>query len=300
LYLPHEKPREDGKYNLNKLDAEIRLRHLFQGDADTHRWAKKASDGYEHSYDPLWTVRDRAVQAAQASLGYLRSAILDYGGLDASYKAQLVGDYLIHPHTNKVHIAVQGELRGPASQLDQIEALPNIQLFHEPDQLGVDPFGDAHLVFRTGVRAEGLPEGVELQPDPPEIVALPGTVNGTELITGDSQETVAEGQARLSWQTVVRNGREVMSITDASLQNVPVRAQPRDVVSVDPLHEYRVVHVDGHAAGITQERLAAIFIRYQSELAADGWELLCLIPSALDESLTLVCRREAALPDPEE
>jgi len=300
-YLPHEKPRADGKYNLGKLDAEIRLRHLFQDDAETHKWAKRASDAYEHSFDPLWEVRDQAVRATDTSLGYLRSAIFEYSGVHSDYKDLLIGEYFVHPHTNQVHIGLQGDLTGPTAELNLIKSFPDIQITHEPIQFGADPIGDARVAFKTGIRAEGLPEGVEFHPDGPEIVALPGTAGRTELVVSGSQEGLTDADNRLNWESDVRRGREVMTITSAGVIGLPISAQWMEVVSVDPKHEYRVVHVDGEAAQPRQERLTTIFMRYQSELTDDGWELLCIIPSSQDESLTLVCRRDAAsLTDPDE
>jgi hypothetical protein len=296
-YLPNVKPICDGTIDLNKLGGEIRLRHLFKGDAETHRWAKQASDSYEHSYDPLWKVRDRAVRAVEASLGYLRSAILECSGVNTEYLDMLLGEYFAHPHTNQVHIGLRGDLTGPATDLNRIDPFPEIQLTHEPVQFGVDVIGDARVVFKTGIRAEDLPNGVEFHPDRPEIVALLGTADGTELIVSESQEDLTVADNLLDWESEVRSGREVMSITSAGLIGVPISAQSVEVVSVDSKHEYRVVHMNGEAARLSQERLTRIFIKYQSELAEDGWELLCIIPSRHDESLTLICRRDALAAD---
>jgi len=91
-----------------------------------------------------------------------------------------------------------------------------------------------------------------------------------------------------------------MSITSDGLLGAPITAQQLEVVSVDSQYEYRVVHVNGEDARLKQERLTRIFVKYQSELAEDGWELLCIIPSRQDESLILVCRRDESSDEPSE
>ena len=90
-----------------------------------------------------------------------------------------------------------------------------------------------------------------------------------------------------------------MSITSAGLFGVPISAQPLDVVPADSQHVYRVIHVNADAANLSQERLTRIFIKYQSELSEDGWEMLCIIPSRQDELFTLVCRRDASPTQPD-
>jgi hypothetical protein len=167
-------------------------------------------------------------------------------------------------------------------------------------QFGVDALGDARVAFKTGIRVDGLPQGVEFHPEVPEIVALPGTVDGTDLVVSGSQQDLAHADNRLNWEAEVRRGRKVMSVTGTDLFGIPISAQPLEAVSVDSNHQYRVVHVNGETANLSQERLTRIFIKYQSKLAEDGWELLCIIPSRQDESLTLVCRRDASASDPNE
>lgn len=299
-YLPDKQPREDGKYNLSNLDAEIRLRHLFQGDQQIHKWAREASDSHEHSFHPLWKVRDHAVKAADASLKYLRAAIFEYSGVDTEYQTVLLDSYFADPHINKAQFGLQGVLRGPAAQLDLIDSFPDIQLHQDMLHFGMDTIGDAKVGFRTAIQKGQLPEGVEFYPDSPEIVALPGTVGDTNLVISGSQDGLANAESQMSWQSEMRNGRNILSIAHMELVQAAMTAQRLEVVSVDEKYEYKAVHVDGQAANLGRQSLTDIYLRYQAELAEDGLELLCIIPSTPDESVILVCRTDAGATEPAE
>ena len=74
------------KWNIekDKLDPEVRRRILFQGDDESYRNAKAASDSYEHSYEPLPKVRTLAAAVREKTAHYLRSAIIDLAEVEAS------------------------------------------------------------------------------------------------------------------------------------------------------------------------------------------------------------------------
>ena len=145
-------------------DAEIRLRHLFQGDRTTYRLAKKASDEYEHSFEPLWKVRDKALKALELAAGYLRQSILQYSGLDEEIQMILLHDYFKLPYNSFVQSSIRGELLGTGNALDQLASFPDIDWETEVYQLGVDEEQDATLGFRTriAVRRNRLPDGFKM------------------------------------------------------------------------------------------------------------------------------------------
>lgn len=66
----------EGKLHATLL-AEARRRLLFQGDMETHRHAKAASDGFEHGFAEYAQIRESAVGARDKAALYLRNAILN-------------------------------------------------------------------------------------------------------------------------------------------------------------------------------------------------------------------------------
>jgi hypothetical protein len=80
-----------GKETINQyLDHEVRKRILFQNDADTHRKAKKASDGLEHGLTNFGALRPFAREVIVLTAKYLRTAILDLAGLDQDRKETIL------------------------------------------------------------------------------------------------------------------------------------------------------------------------------------------------------------------
>lgn len=60
-----------------KLDSEVRLRLLFQNDADCYIKAKDASDGFEHGYKSFADIHTIAKETLEKTAFYLRSGILN-------------------------------------------------------------------------------------------------------------------------------------------------------------------------------------------------------------------------------
>lgn len=58
------------------LDAQVRLDNIFESDVDTHRTAKKASDGLEHGFLNLSEVAKHAIASADKTFHYVRKTIL--------------------------------------------------------------------------------------------------------------------------------------------------------------------------------------------------------------------------------
>jgi hypothetical protein len=81
----------------SQLENEGRLRLLFQGDSDTHREAKAASDGLEHGYLTFADVQKHAEAAKAKTAEYLRTAILRLMGLDEATRDELLTDEFSTP-----------------------------------------------------------------------------------------------------------------------------------------------------------------------------------------------------------
>jgi len=61
---------------------KVRKDVLFKGDADCHRSAKRASDGFEHGFLPYDRISESAVKARDKTASYLRDSIIDLLDLD--------------------------------------------------------------------------------------------------------------------------------------------------------------------------------------------------------------------------
>lgn len=107
--------------DIKKLDSEIRLRILFEGDEDTFKKAREASDGFEHGFKELDDIKAIAVDKAEISASYLRKAILRYlGASEATLKILLEKPYNI-PFITKYHRACFGKLRAKKINLKEVD-----------------------------------------------------------------------------------------------------------------------------------------------------------------------------------
>ncbi len=70
--------------------AEVRRRVLFQGDPETHKHAKAASDGFEHGFADYVELRNRALAARHRTAAYLRSAIIDLVAINGEDRTTLL------------------------------------------------------------------------------------------------------------------------------------------------------------------------------------------------------------------
>jgi hypothetical protein len=100
-----------------QLDAEVRRRILFQGDSDTLRDAKKASDGFEHGFLDFEVVLAHARDSWLKTSEYLRAAILDLSGVDAETQKTLVSPPFDSPLRSHITRYFWGRLVGETNDL---------------------------------------------------------------------------------------------------------------------------------------------------------------------------------------
>lgn len=280
---------------LNDLDGEIRRRHLFQGDDFTYKLAKEASDGYEHSFNPLWKVRDQAVQALERAAGFLRRAIFDYSGIDAAAKDAMLHEYFSLPFDASLRLFLTGELTGTPEALDGMDHYPDIQWISEPLQRGIDEEGDAQVGFGTRIIAANLPPGVTFKPTAIDLYASSAMVRGTAVQAGTSRSALSDQSPATPWTDVKDSGRLTSAIRISEVFDQHIRSEGENAVSFDALSEYRVETVSLPEAGIDQEDMRRSAETLRATMARDGWELVCALPQAGGLALRLVFRR--ALPE---
>jgi hypothetical protein len=76
----------------SELGARIRLGDVFHDDADTHRAAREASDGFEHGYMDMSEVHRRARLSTEQTFGHVRRAVLGLLDLEAEVRDRIM-DY---------------------------------------------------------------------------------------------------------------------------------------------------------------------------------------------------------------
>ena len=280
---------------LNDLDGEIRRRHLFQGDDPTFKLAKEASDGYEHSFNPLWKVRDQAVQALERAAEYLRRGIFDCSGIDPAAKDAMLHAYFRLPFDATLRLFLTGELTGTPEALDGMDDYPDIQWSSEPLQRGVDEEGDAQVGFGTRIAAANLPPGVAFKPTGIDVFASPAMARGTALVAGSSRSALSDQSPSTPWTDVKDSGRPTSAIRISDVFDQHIRTEGENAISFEAQSEYRVESVSLPETGIDKEDMLRSAERLRATMARDGWELLCALPQAGDLALRVVLRR--ALPE---
>lgn len=94
----------------SQLENEARLRLIFKGDTSTHSDAKDASNAYEHGDNNFGPIYQKSYRCRDASLKYLREAIIDLLNLDGPTSAALSSPPLTIPPAPGGMIAITGEL----------------------------------------------------------------------------------------------------------------------------------------------------------------------------------------------
>lgn len=85
--------KEDGRLSIDAfLDAEARLRLVFQGDRDCCQLAKGTSDHFEHGFSNAGSLYKGAGECLVATARYLREAILSLVDISAESRDVLLGD----------------------------------------------------------------------------------------------------------------------------------------------------------------------------------------------------------------
>lgn len=250
--------------NLNDLDGEIRRRHLFQGDDRTYKLAKQASDGYEHSFNPLWKVRDQAVQALEPAAEYLRRGIFDYSGIDAPVKDAMLNEYFSLPLDATLTLSLTGELDGTPDALDAMDDYPDIQWGGEPLQRGVDEEGDAQTGFRHRIAAN-LPADVTFKPTGIAMNASRAVAQGTAVLAGTTQSALSNEDSATHWGEVTDGGRAASAVQTGAIFDQSIRTDGENAISFDAVTEYRVETVLWPETGIDLEDIHRSVERLQTE-----------------------------------
>lgn len=277
--------------NPNALDGEIRRRHFFQGDDAVYKLAKAASNAYEHSFSPLWEVREQAVKAVEPAGTYLRVAIFDLLGLDDKVKALLLSPQFERPYNGWMDTSLHGVLSGPSTAVESIEGYPEIEIYNEHFQLGVDSEEDAAIGQRTRIAASNLPPGVSFKPSSMSITASPSITEDMGLLTNTSEAELMKS-GTTAWQETTVSGRPVSSIQISDLLGDPIHTEWRSGISFDPSLEYRVETTKMPEKGVDRADLLRSAERVRQERVLEGWEPVCALAGPEKGSVSILYKRD--------
>lgn len=173
------------------LSAEIRCRVLFQGDRETYRNAKRASDGFEHGFLDFARIRGFASEARDKTATYLRQAILDIPQIDRTIRDEMLASPRDIPLRSHLTRYIWGELVGdgtdpalPDQEYPVLEWKSRLQSLLRkddgtyvatPDEGMTVRISDSYVFGPRRFEVWG-PAGLEAQPAPGE-----ASGEGTEL-----------------------------------------------------------------------------------------------------------------------
>jgi hypothetical protein len=169
------------EYGLSgQVDAEVRRRVLFQEQDEVYQGAKRASDGFEHGFMPMATVREGAIRHRDALSVLVRRATFDLIGVDPAAVAALLTETRDHPvaaisaqrYWRTTLVGATADLAAPT------ENYPRFRIFESFDDAGtredgsveVSPRYTIQLVAGEGVVAQGG-QWQTFLPGPPEAPA---------------------------------------------------------------------------------------------------------------------------------
>lgn len=100
-----------------QLAPEIRRRILFQEDNESYQKAKRASDGYEHSYMPFDQIHYEASEIHNRTAHYLRQAIIELGNIKEPTRTTLLSPPFDKPFPLGFVKYIHGHLIGNSDDL---------------------------------------------------------------------------------------------------------------------------------------------------------------------------------------
>jgi hypothetical protein len=112
VHASRETLAADWGIELKRLDAEVRRRLIFHGDDEAFEAARKASDGFEHSFLDFELARDLSRQVRDSASVHIRSSVIELAGLTDPARAALLAPPRDTPIRSFLTRYVWGEIIG--------------------------------------------------------------------------------------------------------------------------------------------------------------------------------------------
>jgi len=162
---------------IEDLDATIRKRLLFCDDIESHRAAKRASDGVEHGFLDFDEVRPLATAVRDKVAGYLRQAIIRLLGVPADVVRELLEKPYERPLGIEGYIRyLRGHLLAEHNELAaEGQEYPLVEWRFGIKQFSLSEAGEMKLTFSQSITPR-LGEGVSFRPRSVEVYGPEGIV----------------------------------------------------------------------------------------------------------------------------
>jgi hypothetical protein len=153
------------------LDGEARRRLIFHGDGECQRDTVNASDGFEHGFEELDTVRKLAIKARDAGAAqHVRRAIFELMELDPATTTTLTSGRYDKPRANwPITRYMRGTLIGPAHALaaageayPMVKWSPQVKEFVKADSGAYNVTFDENMTLSCGAEVQFRPERFEV------------------------------------------------------------------------------------------------------------------------------------------
>jgi hypothetical protein len=144
----------------SEIAAWFRRERVFHGDTDTHREAKKASDGFEHGYLEFPQLQKHAGGAALATFKHIRQTILETLDVPQPVQERLLARAPLD--TKSFTDLVEGHFVGPLRGLAAAgERHPFLEWERNPAKAWRDDEGGFHCMYPCTVGPLHCADGVE-------------------------------------------------------------------------------------------------------------------------------------------
>jgi hypothetical protein len=153
-----------GLWNIEKpqLDGEVRVRLIFQGDADCYRQARKTSDGLEHMFKSFRELHGSARACRDATAAHVREAILTSLELPAEVVEQLTGEPFAKPvELRKLQHIMGGTITGPPL-IEDLHAHPHLRGTSVIGDVVANEDGTYQYTFTSEGYKVWAPDGIRL------------------------------------------------------------------------------------------------------------------------------------------
>src|SRR5215211_3677316 len=188
---------QDWGIDVSQLDAEVRRRIIFQGNASVQDELNAISDAFEHGYRPIPELRSRAASVVNDAARLVRAGILKACKLDSLSTATLLGPPFeeVQP-MYPITAVVKGKLRGGGSDLAAPgERHPVIEW--ESSVVGVQQAEGSRANYQIEARStrNRLGHGIEFEIEQIGFVVPPGVNVSQEPVQLRTPNKTGHGRA---------------------------------------------------------------------------------------------------------
>jgi hypothetical protein len=282
---------------IQELDGTLRREILFNGDSETHRNAKKASDGMEHGFLSYADIRPLAESVRDKTASYLRRTIVKLLQLPPQIELELLKSPYDEPFGTIGYVRIfrglllseHDKLNAPGRMYPEIDWNFKINSFDIADNAGFRVSFSESISPRLG-------EGVSLRPISREIYGPEGDVAEYHPQEGTTEPTIVKRDPfqqqrtaiasvidRISVKVLQYGPKEFFKVTFPEAQILKLFSRSRSLFQSASILLKRSLHQEAllishylylntvtlsKVAEADQDRAAMVFGRYLKDVEA--------------------------------